>query len=675
MKSPKIILRYIVGLVSVFGAGFVLLVAVHYSFAKLLASFDLELENERARIAIGEVIIANVNQVERNFYQLLTTSADSRSVEKISQGTEGFFAHIEEAFTVFKNGGSLSVTTRLNEKGVPDFVRTITYVPHDNEGYVLEIIDLRPKVLEVKQRMQTLASLVVRRNSLTRSGDQAALMDVRGEIVIFLKKSSAYFVRLHENANGLYYQGHKNLERLKAEISSRKSYHTKIDIGGSAVIIFGVLVTCWLVARQIYATHSQLGFVSQEMEKAKRQADVANKMKADFLATMSHEVRTPMNIIVGTTGLALETKLTPVQQRYMARIQSAGEVLLGLMNDILDFSKIEGGELEFVDQPFDMKELIHAVAEVVRTQARQKGIAVEVDVVDGPWIPGGDPVRMRQILLILANNAVKFTEKGSVDIQGHLEESDSGQPLAVITVRDTGIGIAKEELFTIFDTFAQGDASSTRRYGGAGLGLAISNQLAKLMGGEITVESEVGQGSIFTLSLPVRKVSLPGARSDSGLEQVLGAGSARTLDILLADSDGGWQGVVQDLLGKAGHRVKHVTNGLEALRCMAKFQYDAVFLSLDMAELDGREVAKDIRAFENGEGVARPELGYDVDWLAARLNGQHTYLVAVGDEPLEKEPDLVRSNLFDGSIGRPYVKDEFMGLVDGLAGSGRGSAG
>ncbi len=668
LKSPKIILRYVVSLIAVFGVGFALLVGLHFSFMEQLGRFDQELDNERARIAIGAEIIANINQIERNFYQLATTSTGSRSVEKIYAGSEVFFANIERAFMVFKNGGSLPVSTRLNQQGLQDFRRTITYVPKVKKGYVLEVIDLRPKVLDIRERMQTLTYLIAKRNSLIRADDQAGLEAARDEVLIFLKKAPSHFVRLHENANGLHYQGHKNLARLKAEIARRKSYHSKVAVGVMAAIISGVFVICWLIARQIYKAHSQLDFVSQEMEKAKEEAEAANRIKTDFLATMSHEVRTPLNIIIGMTGLALETEVDPRQQRYLRRIQDAGEILLGLMNDILDFSKIDEGKLEFVDQPFDLQELISAVAEVVKMQARQKGIEVKAFVAGSSWIPVGDPLRMRQILLILASNAVKFTEKGRVIIEAHLEELGPQRLLAVVSVKDTGIGIAPEQLTTIFDTFAQGDPSATRKYGGTGLGLAICSQLAKLMGGEIRVESELGKGSVFTLSLPVNKGRAAGGQLREAGAQAMVSGLVRPLEILLVDSDGDQQEVAQVMLEKAGHRVKKTANGLEALRCMAKFQYDVVFLALQMPVLAGREAAQDIRAFERGESVERLELGYDLDWLAARLNGQHTFLVAVSEDLSEKGQDLEDSTLFDGHVHTPYVGDELVELLTSLAG-------
>lgn len=655
-KSPKHILRYVLGLIGVFVVGFVLLLALHSSFMTLLGRFDQELENERSRIAIGEEIIANINQIERNFYQLVTSSTGSRSVENIYSRTEVFFDQIDQAFAVFKNGGTLTVTIRLNQPGIQDFARTITYIPPEKERYVLEIIDLRPKVLEIRKRMQILTSLIVKRNNLVRSGDQAALEVVRDEISLFLKKSPSHFVRLHENANGLYYQGHHNLERLKGKIAERKARQTRIAMGLMASIISGVLVICGLIVRQIYAAHSQLEFVSQEMEKAKKDAETAQKIKTDFLATMGHEIRTPMNIIVGMTGLALDTQLTSTQQRYLSRIQNAADILLGLLDDILDFSKIEDGQLEIADQPFDLKEIIYAVAEVVKMEARQKGLTVAVDVAETPWVLGGDPVRLRQILLILANNAVKFTEQGQVAIEARLEELDAHRLLVVVSVRDTGIGIAKEQLATIFDTFAQADTSVTRKYGGTGLGLAICNQLAKLMGGEITVDSEVGQGSTFTISLPMTKVSSSGEPL-TRYEPEVSPGPVKFLEILLVENDGSQQEIAEALLAKAGHRVNKAANGLEALHCMAKFQYDVVFLVLDMPVLGGRATALDIRAFERGDDVDRLELGYDNDWLSARLSGQHTFLVAVSAKPRQKDKAEVDNSLFDHHICKPYGKN------------------
>ncbi len=666
MESPKVILRYIVGLVGVFCLGFLLLGILHFSFLEILDRFNQELENERSRIVIGEVIIANINQIERNFYLLATTSTGSRSVEKIYARTEIFFDQIERAFAVFRNGGTLTATVRLNREGMQDFVRTISYIPPEKEEYLLEIIDLRPKVKEIRERMQTLTYLIAKRNSLIRSAEHVNLEKVRDDILIFMKKTPSHFVRLHENANSLYYQGHKNLERLEGEISRRKAYYTKITSGVMAAIIAVVLAICGHIARQIYAAHSHLDFVSREMEKARKDAETAQKIKADFLATMGHEIRTPMNIIVGMSGLALETTLTSTQHRYLSRIQSAAEILLGLLDNILDFARMDDGKLQFSDQPFDLHEVVSSVTEVVKGEARNKGLEVKASVVnDTSCIPQGDPVRMRQILLILARNAVKFTEKGEVIMQAHLEEIDAQRLQVVVEVRDTGVGIAHEQLATIFETFAQGDGSSTRKYAGTGLGLAISNQLANLMGGEITVESEVGKGSIFILTLPMGRASKAAV---SSLDPDITQAPVRSLEILIADGDSDQLEMGQALLSKAGHRVKGAANGLEALRCMARFQYDVVLLALDMSVLAGREVALDIRAFENGEAVERPELGYDIDWLAARLNGHHTLLVAVNTHSTTNAQDARSDSLFDDHIEKPYLKTQVIDLLNRLTG-------
>ncbi len=650
------------GLVVVFMVGFALLLVLYFSFIRLLHRFDQDLENERARIAIGEEIIANINQVERNYYQLVTTSTGTKNLESIYSRTEGYFEQIEQAFKVFKDGGVLTVTVHLNQPGVQDFERTIVYEPNGQED-ALEIIDIRPKVQEIKERMQTLAYLVAKRNSILLTGDREAQADIREKIIIFLKKSPSHFVRLHENANGLYYQGHKNLEKLKEEVGRKKTLYARVTSAVMAAIILGVLVICWIIVRQIRAAHLQLVFMNLEKEKAKRDAETANKIKSDFLATMSHEVRTPMNSIIGMTELVLDTDLTPAQHRYLSRIRSAGEILLGLIEDILDFSKIEAGKLEFADKAFDLKELINSVVEVVKGEAGKKGVIVKAKVADSLCTVKGDALRMRQILMILASNAVKFTERGEVTIEGHLEELGDNYLLAVVLVRDTGIGIAKHKLDSIFDTFAQGDASATRKYGGTGLGLAISNQLVKLMGGEIEVESELGKGSTFTLSLPVQKVDAVRAGTPWEDQSEAQEQPAKVLEILLVDNDADQREMAERILKRSGHRVKCAENGIDALQCMAKFQYEVVFLCLDMPVLDGRSTASDIRAFERGEEVQRLELGYDVDWLSARLSGQHTCLVAVSDVLFgDKQPPGLKE-VFDEYLSKPYDKKALTDLV------------
>ena len=366
----------------------------------------------------------------------------------------------------------------------------------------------------------------------------------------------------------------------------------------------------------------------QELRRAKELAEESTALKSNFLANMSHEIRTPMNAIIGMSHLALKSGLSPRQHDYVSKIQQAGQHLLGVINDILDFSKIEAGKLVVERQPFLLDRMLESVSDVVGYKAGAKGLELVCDVAgDVPPNLVGDALRLGQILINFANNAIKFTESGEISIAVRLLASAGQQVRLRFEVRDTGIGLTEEQMGRLFQSFQQADTSTTRRYGGTGLGLAICKSLAELMGGEVGVESRFGKGSTFWVAVPLER----GAPA----RVLLPPPDLRGSRVLVVDDNHTAATVLSDMLQAMGFEVEQAHSGLEALdrlrESMAQHRpFGLLLLDWHMPGMDGVELAGHIRSL----GMAKvPQMlmvtayGREDVMRAARAQGIETVLI------------------------------------------------
>lgn len=384
-------------------------------------------------------------------------------------------------------------------------------------------------------------------------------------------------------------------------------------------------------------------------------ANHANLAKSEFLAMMSHEIRTPMNALLGYTDLLAQTELSDVQHEYADIISRSGKGLLELINNILDFSKIESKAIELEELPFDPEMLAVEVLEMVGVSARGKGLTLDytVEPAEAPMLIG-DPYRIKQVLLNLVNNAVKFTAAGQVSVAVEVTASANAVGMLKMSVSDTGIGIPAEKRDRLFKAFTQVDSSTTRKYGGTGLGLVICERLVQRMGGEIGVDSTAGNGSTFWFSIPL-SIASEGERSDDGSNQLSpGDISApdSSLRILVCEDDRTNQRLLLELLETLGSRAAAVADGLEAWELIRKGSYDVIFMDIEMPGMDGWTLVRKVRK----ELESRP------------------CLVAVTAYAMAGDRKAILEKGFDYFIGKPIDVREIAKVLNQARGN-RGSSG
>ncbi|MBL8487561.1 MAG: response regulator [Rhodocyclaceae bacterium] len=617
-----------------------LILGLRSFFSRLQDDLNARSANERARLFVGEEILRGIHGLEMDLYRMAATT-NTAGFGRVRRDLEAHLAKLRHDLGVLEAGGIVRRQVRLNVEGRDEMVSEAAYRPDGaGSGHVMEVVEIGPLLDQVSGQADALQALLERRWSLLEREDRKGFFAAEEEIAVFLKRVPAYFERLDENANRLFFESSQRLDELEAQLQSQRQSLKLAEMGLLALVLMLTGVATVFFVRRINQANDRLEEALEAMRRARDEAERASRAKSEFVSRMSHELRTPLNAIIGFGELLEAEPLQPAHRNYVGLINTSGHHLLELVNQVLDLAKIEAGGLKLERIPFDFPAAVEAVRVIIAERAAGKGIEFVASVSpDLPRHVEGDPTRLRQILINLLVNAVKFTDRGSVELR---VAAEGGR--IYFSVRDSGIGMDQEALASLFQPFVQADVTVTRRFGGTGLGLVISRELVEAMGGSMEVESAPGTGTCFWFWLPLRPAEAPPAVETvapaPGVASVAGLVRGK---VLLVDDNQVNEQLGTAMLARLGIPCDVARDGAEALNRLAGAEYALVLMDVEMPVMDGITAARRIRAGE--------------------AKGRHLPIIAMTANALREDRDRCLDAGMDGFLSKPVSLQALQGEI------------
>ncbi len=594
-----------------FVGGIFIIGALNYIFTNMIEDLDYQTKNLETKKLIEEKIAGTLSSVRENISDLIFVKENANDryfKDKMQKKLKTIVKYLD----ILKNGGELELPT----------LQTIEYKP--------ELYSIQYDSFNTLALMKIKQDLVQLQKSLKSQDIKENLNNPE-----FTKKFNHLIKRMQTNNNNMLNQTIYQIERYKDEIALKKEKYIGYELLAIIFVIGSLLYLSNLISKQILSNSDKIESANIQAQKMAVKAKMASKAKSDFLANMSHEIRTPLNAILGFIDLLREKESDPEKLRYISTIQNSSNTLLGIINDILDFSKIESNNLQIEKIDFNTHEELNTLADLFRAKASEKSVSLTFKMdKDIPKALISDPLRIKQVIANLLSNAIKFTPRnGRVELiigykNGHLN----------VSVKDNGIGIAEDKQKDIFKAFSQAESSTTRKFGGTGLGLTISSRLVKMLGGELKIESKPGHGSRFYFSIPVevgvykKKVK----RSNDSARQISGR------RILLVEDNKANQMFMSLILKKFGLIFDIANDGNEAVEAFKNNYYDLILMDENMPNLNGIEATKIILEIEKEQ------------------KRQHTPIIALTANALKGDRERFIEAGMDEYLTKPVNKEKLL---------------